>query len=86
WAWSRHPNYLGEITLWVGIALLALPALSGWQWTTLISPVFVYVLLTRVSGIPLLEARADERWGGDPEYEAYKARTPVLFPRPPTAA
>jgi steroid 5-alpha reductase family enzyme len=86
WAWSRHPNYFGEITLWLGIAIIALPALSGWQLVTLISPLFVILLLTRVSGIPLLEARADERWGGEPEYEAYKARTPVLVPRPPTAA
>ncbi len=85
WAWSRHPNYFGEITLWVGIALIALPALSGWQHVTLISPVFVYLLLTRVSGIPMLESRADERWGDDPGYQAYKARTPVLFPRPPGA-
>lgn len=84
WAWSRHPNYFGEITLWLGIAIIALPALSGWQLVTLISPLFVTLLLTRVSGIPLLEARADERWGGEAAYEAYKARTPVLVPRPPT--
>ena len=83
WAWSRHPNYFGEITLWVGVALIALPALSGWQYVTLISPVFVYFLLTRVSGIPMLESRADERWGEEPAYQAYKAHTPVLFPRPP---
>lgn len=83
WAWSRHPNYFGEITLWVGVALIALPALSGWQHVTLISPLFVYFLLTRVSGIPMLESRADERWGDDPDYQAYKKRTPVLFPRPP---
>jgi steroid 5-alpha reductase family enzyme len=83
WAWSRHPNYFGEITLWTGIALIALPALSGWQYVTLISPVFVYLLLTRVSGIPILESRADDRWGADPHYQTYKARTPVLFPRPP---
>jgi steroid 5-alpha reductase family enzyme len=86
WAWSRHPNYFGEITLWVGVALIALPALSGWQYVTLISPVFVYFLLTRVSGIPMLESRADERWGDEPAYQAYKARTPVLFPRPPGVA
>lgn len=83
WAWSRHPNYFGEITLWTGVALIALPALSGWQYATLISPLFVYLLLTRVSGIPMLEARADERWGDNPEYRAYKAKTPLLFPRPP---
>jgi len=83
WAWSRHPNYFGEITLWTGVALIALPALSGWQYLTLISPIFVYLLLTRVSGIPMAESRADERWGEDPAYRDYKARTPVLFPRPP---
>ena len=82
WAFSRHPNYLGEIMLWLGIALLAAPVLQGWQWVTMISPVFVYLLLTRVSGIPLLEKKADKLWGEDPRYQAYKANTPILLPRP----
>lgn len=86
WAWSRHPNYFGEITLWTGVALLAAPVLSGWQHLTLVSPLFVYLLLTRVSGIPLLEARAEERWGGDPAYRAYRDRTPPLVLRPPRPA
>jgi steroid 5-alpha reductase family enzyme len=81
WAWSRHPNYFGEIVLWIGVAVIALPVLRGWQWITLISPVFVALLLTRISGVPILEKRADERWGGQEDYEAYKARTPVLIPR-----
>lgn len=83
WAWSRHPNYFGEIILWTGLALMAIPVLSGWQWVVLISPLFVTLLLTRVSGIPMLEAKADERWGDEPEYRQYKASTPVLIPRPP---
>jgi steroid 5-alpha reductase family enzyme len=85
WAWSRHPNYFGEILLWSGIAMVALPALSGWQHATLISPIFVYVLLTRISGIPMLESRARKRWGDEPEYRAYKARTPSLLLRRPRA-
>lgn len=83
WAWSRHPNYFGEITLWVGVALVALPALSGWQYLTLVSPLFVTLLLTRVSGVPLLEVRGQATWGDDPEYHDYVARTPSLVPRPP---
>ena len=83
WAWSRHPNYFGEIVLWTGMAIIAVPVLEGWQWATLISPVFVYFLLTRVSGVPMLEASADERWGGQDEYEAYKQNTPVLVMKPP---
>ena len=82
WAWSRHPNYFGEILLWIGVALIALPALQGRQHFALLSPFFVIFLLTKVSGVPLLEERADATWGGTPEYEAYKARTPVLVPRP----
>lgn len=80
WAYSRHPNYFGEIVLWTGIAVIVLPVLQGWQWLTLISPVFVALLLTRVSGIPMLEASANKRWGDDPEYQHYVANTPVLIP------
>lgn len=85
WAWSRHPNYFGEITLWTGIAIMAIPILTGWRWATLISPIFVTVLLTRVSGIPMLEARGKKRWGDEPAYRAYVENTPVLVPRPPSS-
>lgn len=83
WSWSRHPNYFGEIVLWAGIAIIALPVLSGWQWATLISPIFVTILLTKISGVPMLEKRADEKWGGQADYEAYKKNTSVLIPIPP---
>ncbi|MCJ7701296.1 MAG: DUF1295 domain-containing protein [Anaerolineales bacterium] len=84
WSWSRHPNYFGEIVLWIGVAIIALPILQGWGWLTLISPLFIILLLTRISGVPMLETRADEKWGGQDDYEAYKARTSILIPRPPS--
>ena len=81
WARSRHPNYFGEITLWTGIAVIALNTLTGIEYITLISPVFVYILLTRMSGVNLLERIADERYGHLEEYQRYKRNTPVLVPK-----
>ncbi|WP_026377385.1 DUF1295 domain-containing protein [Aestuariibacter salexigens] len=81
WARSRHPNYFGEILLWLGVAVMTAPALQSWQLGTLFSPVFVYLLLTKLSGVPMLEAKADKAWGSDEAYLRYKATTPVLIPR-----
>jgi len=81
WARSRHPNYFGEITLWTGIAVIALNTLNGIEYITLISPVFVYILLTRMSGVNLLERIAEERYGHLEEYQRYKKNTPVLVPK-----
>ncbi|MAS58629.1 MAG: hypothetical protein CMD42_02660 [Gammaproteobacteria bacterium] len=83
WSWSRHPNYFGEILLWLGITIISFPVLSGLQLVTLISPIFVYLLLTKISGIPLLERKADKRWSKDPEYVKFKEITPVLFLKKP---
>ena len=82
WAWSRHPNYFGEILLWCGIMVIAIPVLEGLQYATLISPIFVIVLLTKISGVRMLENRAEKLWGNDPEYQKYKATTPTLIPLP----
>ena len=82
WALSQHPNYFGEILLWAGIAVMALPVLEGWQHLTLISPVFVWLLLMRISGARMLDASAKRRWGDDPAFQAYIARTPKLLPLP----
>ncbi|MEM1052562.1 MAG: DUF1295 domain-containing protein [Pseudomonadota bacterium] len=83
WRWCRHPNYFGEITLWTGILVIAMPILAGLSWLVVISPIFVFLLLTRISGINLQDAQAKERWGDDPAYQAYRKATPALFPRPP---
>lgn len=84
WLFSRHPNYVGEITLWVGIALIAVPVLREWQFVTMVSPIFVWILLRWISGVPMLEAQADQHWGEDSRYRQYRETTPVLFPNPHT--
>ena len=81
WAKSRHPNYFGEIVLWTAIAVISLPSLSGLQYITLISPIFTYVLLVHVSGVRMLEARGQKKWGHLEEYKAYHKSTPMLFPK-----
>ena len=83
WSICRHPNYLGEIMLWSGVFLAAVPVMQGWQWATLVSPLFVVVLLTRISGIPTLAHRGVSLWGSDPAYQAYLRDTPMLIPRFP---
>ena len=80
WSYSRHPNYFGEILLWIGMAIISLPVLLGWEYITLISPLFVYMLLTKMSGIPILEKQSNERWGNQSDYQNYKKITPILFP------
>jgi len=81
WARSRHPNYFGEILLWIGVSIIAYPALYQWQFVTLISPIFVILLLTKISGISLQEEQANQRWAENADYQAYKKRTPVLLPK-----
>lgn len=81
WSMCRHPNYLGEILLWTGIFCLAYPYLIGWKILSIISPFFVYFLLTYVSGIPLLERVAEKKWGDDPKFILYKKRTNRLLPK-----
>jgi len=81
WKLSRHPNYFGEITLWVGITVIAIPSLSGWQFIALASPLFIFSLLRFISGVPMLEKRADEKWGHLEAYQKYKRGTSRFLPR-----
>ena len=79
WSYSRHPNYLGEITLWLGVALMSFSSLEGLQLITLVSPIFTYLLLVYVSGVRLLEASGNKKWGHLSSYQEYKKNTPTLF-------
>ena len=80
WSIVRYPNYLGEILLWFGLYLPASSIMQGWQYLSIASPLFVFLLLTKGTGIPLQESQAKRRWSNDPVFQAYKAKTPKLFP------
>jgi steroid 5-alpha reductase family enzyme len=83
WSWSQHPNYFGEIMLWTGAAIIAVPVLSGWSYLVFASPLFITLLLTKISGINLLDAAAEKKWGDDLQYQEYRRKTSVLVLRPP---
>ena len=79
WSYSRHPNYLGEILLWFGVAIMSFSSLQGLQYLTLISPLFVYILLVYVSGVRILENQGNKKWGHLDSYKEYLKNTPRLF-------
>ena len=74
WRLSRHPNYFGEIVLWWGLWLALFP--YGKWYISLAGPLVLTWLLARVSGVPMLE----QKYQGNPEFEAYKKETPPLLP------
>lgn len=75
WAKTRHPNYFGEILMWWGIFVISLSA-GGW-YLSIIGPVLITLLITKVSGVPMLEKKYED----DPAFKEYAAKTPALFPR-----
>lgn len=82
WAYSRHPNYLGEILQWWGLWLSASSVMAGSRYLSAASPLFVWFLLRHVSGIPILERQAAKKWGSDPAFQKYIGSTPLLWPLP----
>ena len=81
WSKSRHPNYFGEFLIWTGITIICFPVFSGFKYLSLITPIFIYFLLNHISGVNLLEERAKEKWGNDPEYVKYLKTIPKFFPK-----
>lgn len=80
WKYSRHPNYFGEMLVWWGIYIYGLDYFGNLGWLTIVSPIYIMALIIFVSGIPLLEKKNDERWGGNKGYQAYRRSTSVLVP------
>ena len=82
WKYIRHPNYLGEIIIWVGIFIISLNYIhSLTSFLSILSPIFVFLLLRFITGVPQLEARGKEKWGHLDEYNSYKEKTGLLFPK-----
>ena len=81
WSLTRHPNYFGEFMLWLGITIASFGYIDNYKFIILSTPIFVYILLTRVSGVNLLEEIGDKRWGDSKEYKKYKQDTPLFFPK-----
>mgnify|MGYP001356188589 FL=1 len=81
WSITRHPNYFGEFILWLGITIASLGYIDNYKYVLLLTPIFVYLLLTRVSGVNLLEDIGEKRWGNSKEYQKYKEKTPLFFPK-----
>ena len=81
WSMTRHPNYFGEFILWLGITIASLGYIDNYRYILLLTPIFVYLLLTRVSGVNLLEEIGEKRWGDSKEYQKYKEKTPLFFPK-----
>lgn len=80
WKYSRHPNYLGEITCWIGVFVYCSTALDGIEFLTAISPIFIFLLIRFVSGVPILEKKYNERYKNDAKYAEYKKKTGLLIP------
>lgn len=78
WKYTRHPNYLGEITQWWGIFIIAVFAVPEYWWIAIIGPIVITALLIFVSGVPLTE----KHFANKPGWEEYKKRTSKLFPLP----
>ena len=69
------------MVLWFGVSVMSVSVMSGMQYVSLISPVFSFVLIYYVSGVRMLEARSDKKWGNSAEYQDYKKNVPVLVPK-----
>lgn len=80
WAWTRHPNYFGDFTVWWGLGLIAV---AGGAWWALVGPAVMSVFLMRISGAALLEKGLRK---SKPKYAEYEARTSAFFPWPPKGA
>ena len=78
WAYTRHPNYFGEVTQWWGIWIFSISS-SPQAWFAIIGPLVITFLILKISGIPMLEKKMRQ----NPEFADYAKRVSVFIPMPP---
>ncbi len=76
WNYSRHPNYFFEWLIWCSYIFLGVG--TGYSWQSALISLFMYFLVTRVTGVPPTEAQALRSRGQ--AYKDYQATTSVLIP------
>jgi steroid 5-alpha reductase family enzyme len=76
----RHPNYLGEILIWAAVFLYVTPYVSGWMWLTIVSPLWIVILLVWISGIPLIEKTYPSKYANNARFDLYLSRSWKLIP------
>lgn len=81
WSYTRHPNYLGEITVWLGLWVYTFDSITNQQALLgFISPLFIFLMIRFVSGVPKLEKSAEEKWGNQKDFKEYKEKTGLILP------
>ena len=78
--WCRHPNYLGELICWWALTMVMAQSYSGWGHVAWISPVWITIMLLKISGIPILEEDWVKKYGHREEFQNYIEGTPRLIP------
>ena len=81
--YSRHPNYFGDLCVWYGVFLIAMPTLTWLRWVAVISPLYVSIVIFLLEGVPTCERAQEKKYGSNTEYRKYKSSTNVLIPCPP---
>jgi steroid 5-alpha reductase family enzyme len=83
WKYSRHPNYFGEMLVWWGLFIIGIGYRSEVYRLTILSPIYLTLLLLFVSGVPTLEKKYDQRYKDNEDYQQYKESTSLIVPLPP---
>ena len=81
WRLMQHPNYFGEIICWWSLTIALFPYFSGWTWLSFLGPIWITILLSKISGIPLLQESWMKKYGHLDSFKQYQKNTPLIIPK-----